>query len=65
MHYDSIIRLRLYSYRYCFVLTGRQEYNFAMGYVLAFVYVENIISRPKALQRMSVEDYQEMREVST
>jgi hypothetical protein len=36
-----------------------------MGYVLAFVYVENIISRPKALQRMSVEDYQEMREVST
>ena len=45
------------------MLPARPDYIMMMGYIIAFVYVANVISRPMALALLTTDDYQEIIEV--
>jgi hypothetical protein len=47
----------------CVVIIARPDFIMMMGYIIAFLYVSNVISRPKALAELTNADYAEIIEV--
>jgi hypothetical protein len=49
---------------YCInVILDRMDYSDVLGYIVSYFYVANVVSRPQAIARMTIADYDELREV--
>jgi hypothetical protein len=47
---------------YCLLLPDKSDYMLQLGFIIAWFYVYNIVSRPLALSEWTTEDYQELHE---